>query len=237
MVTKENSYRYKEEIAQLDIPEWKKTIAYENTPYTVLHMEAIVNLIDITERIVQNNIPGDFVECGVHAGGCCMIMAQVLKHYSDERTIWMYDTYDGIPIPDDTDVWTDGRPLTEIFNETNRLDEDDNSSWCYTSLEHVKENMQTFDYRGDIKYIKGLVEDTIPVYLPDTIALLRIDVDLAVPTKHCLENLYQLMVKDGQLTLDDYGHFPMVKQVVDDYLGSKIHELVAVGYTIRNLIK
>lgn len=234
---KENSYRFRQEIEQLDLPYWKKTIAYESTPYTVTHLDTILDLIETTEKIVHNHVTGDIVECGVHCGGSCMIIANVLQHYQDERTIWMYDTYDGIPIPDEVDVALDGRPLRDLFFEQNRLDEDGNSSWCYTNLDHVKENMSTCNYSGTINYIQGLVEDTIPNRIPEQIALLRIDVDLAEPTKHSLEHLYPLLSKQGALILDDYGHFPSVKKVVDDYLGDISKQLNEVTYTVRTLVK
>jgi len=232
--TKEISYRYKDEIDQLDIPDWKKQIAYEATPYTASWFEPIIHLIDATESIIVNNIPGDFVECGVWMGGSCMIMAEVMKHYNQPRTIWMYDTYDGIPVPDAIDNNVDYGSLRDLFFEENRLDEDGKSSWCYTSLYDVQLNMNSIEYPGKIEYVEGLVEDTIPQTIPEQIAMLRVDVDLVKPTKWIFKHMYPRLVSSGCLIVDDYGHFPNLAASVDEYLQQKLTMInVNAGYHIK----
>lgn len=215
---KASSFRFSEELNSLDIPDWKKLLAFRATPYTAQHLDPILHLIDTVENIIVNRIPGDFVECGVWMGGSCVIIAEVLKHYNETRTIWMYDTYDGVPIPGEHDLSADGRPLKDVYFEENRLDEDGKSSWCYSSLEHVQANMAETQYTGEVKFIQGLVEHTIPDTMPEQIALLRIDVDLLRPTKWILTNMFPLLETGGHLIADDYGHFPSIKNYLDAFL-------------------
>lgn len=44
-------------------------------------------------------IPGDFVECGVWRGGSSMMAAMSLNELGLQPTIWLYDTFEGMPPP------------------------------------------------------------------------------------------------------------------------------------------
>lgn len=233
---KEASYRHEEELATLDIPQWKKDVIYESTPASCTHLPALLHLANTVEYLVENDIPGDFVECGVYMGGSCMVIAGVLKHYASDRRILMYDTFDGVPMPNSKELTMEGESLQEWYKD-NKIDSDGNSSWCYCNFEDVSDNMKTVGYDGDIKYIKGDVLDTIPNNHSTQIALLRIDVDLDLPTRHVLDHLYSLVPTNGSLILDDYGHFPKVKDTVDDFLQDDASKLEEITYTVRHIRK
>ena len=230
------SYRWQDELTTLSIEQWKKEIAYQCSPFTVTKLSVVLDLIDTVENIILNDIPGDFVECGVFMGGSCMIMAEVLKHYKQERDIWMYDTFSGVPIPEANELTKENENLRDWYVEQ-KVDSFGNSNWCYSSLQDVKQNFAECNYLGQVRFIEGIVEDTIPANSPVSIALLRIDVDLAKPTRHVLNHFYPKLVKNGHLILDDYGHFPMVKATVDDYFKNDSIKLAEINYTVRHMIK
>jgi len=49
-------------------------------PYTMIYFEKRRNAIfDYPSKVVQNNIEGDFIECGVFNGGSAGILAHVLN--------------------------------------------------------------------------------------------------------------------------------------------------------------
>jgi len=230
------SYRWQDELKSIDNEEWKKEIAYNCSPFTVTQLPAVLDLIDTVEDIILNDIPGDFVECGVFMGGSCMIIAEVLKHYNVNRTIWLFDTFDGVPMPSEHDVTPEGESLKDWY-KNKKLDTNNKSTWCYSALDDIKENFTECNYKGDTKFIIGKVEDTIPNNAPDNISLLRIDVDLAESTRHVLDHLYPILVTNGHLILDDYGHFPAVKETVDDYFKNDPKTLQEITYTVRHIIK
>ena len=90
--------------------------------------------------------------------------------------------------------------------------------WAYSPIKEVKENMQKTGYPVDkLNYIIGKVEETLKNTRPDKIALLRLDTDWYESTKIELEMLYPLIVQDGVLIIDDYGHFSGAKKAVDEY--------------------
>lgn len=50
-------------------------------PYTMASPERVQLLISLAARVIEDKIPGDFVECGVCNGGS----AAILAHYAGVR--------------------------------------------------------------------------------------------------------------------------------------------------------
>ena len=88
-----------------------------------------------------------------------------------------------------------------------------------------------------IHLVAGPVEDTLPAHAPETIALLRLDTDFYVSTRHELEHLYPRIPVGGVLIIDDYGHMKGARKAVDEYLKGHRILLQRVDYTCRLAIK
>ena len=75
--------------------------------------------------------------------------------------------------------------------------------------------------------------------IPNTITLLRLDTDWFESTYHELVHLYPILVKNGVLIIDDYGHWKGAKDATDQYF--KEHNikmlLNRIDYTVRAGIK
>src|SRR5947209_7386114 len=54
-------------------------------------------------HVVQNDIPGDIVECGCALGGSAALMALTLRQLGVSRTLWLFDTFEGLPAPTSDD--------------------------------------------------------------------------------------------------------------------------------------
>ena len=54
--------------------------------------------------------------------------------------------------------------------------------------------------------------------MPQEISLLRLDTDWYESTKHEMNNLFPLLVKNGVLIIDDYGHWAGCKKAIDEYI-------------------
>lgn len=67
-------------------------------------------------------------------------------------------------------------------------------------------------------YIKGMVEDTVPVRAPETISILRLDTDWYASTRHELTHLYPRLSSGGVLIIDDYGYWQGSRRAVDEFL-------------------
>ncbi|MBK7691453.1 MAG: class I SAM-dependent methyltransferase [Bacteroidetes bacterium] len=208
-------------------------------PYTMTSIERMFALYKGVEYIVKNNIPGDFVECGVWKGGSSMLIAlTLLKFGVTDREIWMYDTYEGMSEPGDKDKDAQGNTAHETWA---KLKLSGKSGWCVSSLDEVKNNLSTINYpTNKLNFVPGMVEDTIPHSIPKKeIALLRLDTDWYESTKHEMNFLYPLLGKSGVLIIDDYGHWEGAKKAIEEYLQE--HDtflfLHKIDYTARMAIK
>jgi O-methyltransferase len=73
---------------------------------------------------------------------------------------------------------------------------------------------------ANVKYIKGMVEDTLRDNIPEKIALLRLDTDFYESTKAELEVLLDKLVTGGILIVDDYGSWAGSRKAVNDYFST-----------------
>ena len=189
--------------------------------------------------MVDNNIPGDIIECGVWRGGSMMAVAlKLLNEKKSEKDLYLFDTYEGMSKPTDLDVSLEGEIANNQFEENKKSE--DSSDWCLAALEEVKQNITKTGYDLEkIHFIKGKVEDTLPKYAPKQIALLRLDTDWYESTKHELIHLFPLLVTGGVLILDDYGYWAGAKKAVDEYFSkNKIQILLnRIDQTGRIAIK
>jgi len=220
-----------------DLSEQSRKIIAAVKPFTMTSVERIAALIDAVTYIVKNAIPGDIAECGVWRGGSMMTVALTLMAHGDNlRSLYLYDTFEGMPAPTDDDRNLNGISAQE------QLDRDPHGTgiWCHASLNDVRANLLSTGYpEGKLHFTKGRVEDTIPHVLPSTLSLLRLDTDWYESTKHELEHLYPLLVKKGILIVDDYGHWQGARKAVDEYFGDHggRHYMHRIDYTGRLLVK
>lgn len=168
-----------------------------------------------------------------------MAMAKTLANQSStDRTLWLYDTFEGMSDPTDSDVDFVGRTADSMLATQERTDTE--SIWCYSALEEVKNNLQSTGYPDTrIRYVVGKVEETIPNSIPDQIAVLRLDTDWYESTRHELEQLYPRLVPGGVLIVDDYGHWEGCRKAVDEYFARNGLPVLLnrIDYTGRMAIK
>ena len=164
-----------------------------------------------------------------------MTMAQTLLNLGDSsRNLHLYDTFSGMSAP----VKEDGDFAIRKFDQLKTGE--DQSDWCCAKLDEVKANLNQVGYPEEkLNFIRGKVEDTIPDNLPETIALLRLDMDWYEPTLHAMRHLFPRLQSKGVLIIDDYGHWEGCRQAVDDTLEEMgMHLLLnRTDYTGRIAIK
>ena len=211
-------------------------------PYTMTSLERVYALKTAVQYIVNNNIRGSYVECGVWKGGSCMMIANTLKQLNAlSEEIWLYDTFSGMtnPTNEDIEIETNLKGM-ELLENIDKLNDDKFNMWAYAPKDIVIKNMESTGFPTDkIKYIQGKVEETLIDHRPSKIALLRLDTDWYESTKKELEDLYPLLVNGGVLIIDDYGHFEGAKKAVDEYF-KKINQyplMHRIDYTGRLIIK
>jgi hypothetical protein len=201
--------------------------------YTMTSCARLIALMDATRHIARTGLAGDIVECGVWRGGSMMAVAKTLLAEGDaSRTLYLYDTFEGMPPPSEKDIAFNG--VTARAGYEHRAAK--NEKWCYATLEDVQENLYSTGYPADkLVFVKGKVEETIPATLPGPLALLRIDTDWYESTRHELIYLYPLLRQHGFLIIDDYGHWQGARKAVDEILPNVF--LQRIDYTGRLVIK
>jgi O-methyltransferase len=193
----------------------------ECKPFTMTSIERMFSLYQAVKYIEENNIEGDFVECGVWKGGSCMMMALILqKMKNTRRKIYLYDTFEGMSEPTAIDRAAGGKDAGMLLENADK--NDPNSVWCYSTIEEVIRNVESTGFpKSNFVLVKGKVEDTIPATLPGRIALLRLDTDWYESTMHELIHLYHLLVKNGILIIDDFGFWEGAKKAVLEFFSNK----------------
>lgn len=178
--------------------------------YTMTDKKRVNGLINSIEYILEKDIPGDFVECGVWRGGSVMAMILVLQKYEKTRKIWLYDTFDGMSEPTKEDNHK-GKHAQTMMEKNSFIK-------CIASIDYVKKGISQLNYQGEIQYVQGKVEDTIPETTPKSISLLRLDTDWYESTAHELTHLYPLLKNEGIMIVDDYNFWDGSTKAVNEYL-------------------
>ena len=197
-------------------------------------------LVKCLENVVENNIEGDFVECGVWRGGNLILSQKIFDKHSSNKKVYGYDTFSGMTEPSSNDVDFRLDFAETLMKKTNKIDNKKNI-WAFVSKEKVLFNISKFFKKHNIKLIEGDVRETLLVNenLPSKISILRIDTDWYDSTKVELEILFPLLQKKGFLIIDDYGHFMGAKKAVDEYFEKNNIKpyLHIVDYSCRVFIK
>jgi O-methyltransferase len=174
---------------------------------TMIGLKRLENLQSCITDLLRRQVPGDLIETGVWRGGASIFMRAVLKVYGDTaRTVWVADSFQGLPPPD---------PDRYPADSGDRL-------WTFTQLaiplEQVKANFAKYGLLDDqVRFLVGWFRETLPHVPADRFALLRLDGDLYESTIDALRNLFPKLSVGGYVVVDDYGAIPACKAAVDDF--------------------
>jgi hypothetical protein len=183
------------------------------------------NLRELASRAVECDVLGDFIEAGVWRGGACIMMRAVLKAYDDEtRTVWLADSFDGLPPSDPRNYPADAGLQLQKQNVPELA----------VPRAAVEEAFRKFDLLdGQTKFLQGWFRDTLPTMKGNPFSLIRLDGDLYESTMVALDNLYPSLSVGGYCIIDDYV-LPPCRCAVTDYretnsVKEPIHDIDGMG--------
>lgn len=213
-----------------------RDIIHTVKPYTLTSGDRVAALCTSVDYIVDHEIPGAFVECGLWRGGSLMATLLRLRQLGIfDRDIVGFDTFTGQPNPSGEDV--DYKGMAEAPNTVGKI-VDKLTHFDEVSRDEVFAVLTSTGYPPErIHLVQGLVEDTIPAQAPEAIALLRLDTDYYQSTRHELEHLYPRIPIGGVLIIDDYGHWKGARKAVDEYLKGHPILLQRIDFSCRIAIK
>lgn len=198
----------------------RRIISHIVKPYTLVGPERMKNIYRLAHRIENEAIPGDVVECGVYNGGTAAILAHFASRSKHDRTVWLFDSFEGMP---------------QASEEDGEAAQDQKGT-VVGNIEKVKKVLRAVDADLErINIIKGWFENTFSDVSINQIALLNIDSDWYESVRLCLATLYDAVVPGGIVSIDDYGHWPGCKKAVDEFVKDRQlpYRLNRVDYTAR----
>jgi hypothetical protein len=161
------------------------------------------DLQSCVESIVADGVEGDLIEAGSWRGGASILMRATLDSLgARDKTVWVADSFEGFPIPDDQ------HPETEPFAEV---------SFLAVPLEDVKGHFARLGLAGGVEFVPGFFQETMPTLRGRSWSLLRLDGDSYEATWVTLESLYPGLSAGGYVVVDDYGAVEECQRAVDDY--------------------
>jgi hypothetical protein len=197
-------------------------LSYENNPqarmrriegwdwpgraYTMIGLRRLDNIESCFERVLSNKVPGDLIEAGAWRGGATIFMRALLAAYDvRDRTVWVADSFEGMPVPDAVKY-----PADESMDLSNDKD-------LAVSIEEVQRNFRRYGLLdGQVRFLKGWFKDSLPSAPIKQLAILRLDADLYESTMDAIKNLYPKLSAGGCLIVDDYW-LPACKKAITDY--------------------
>ena len=168
---------------------WKSMV----NPAKLHHLyESVMQNISSAEHPVR----GDFVECGVWRGGAAMMMlfaeqaALARNRKPAHRDMWLFDTFEGMTVPEERDGGRAARRWKAMQSVTNNsngssskqartagwsaqdfatggdggeyVDASGQVRWNYGPIDVVRQNVASTKYPPErVHYTKGKVEDTL----------------------------------------------------------------------------
>jgi len=173
--------------------------------HTMIGFKRLHNLRDLVEKVIINDVPGDFIETGVWRGGACILMRAILRAYEcTDRRVFLADSFEGLPVPNPRYVADQG----DIHHTYKEL---------AVSKEEVEDNFRRYDLLDEqVIFIKGWFKDTLPTASIEQLAILRLDGDMYESTIVALMHLYPKLTKRGFCIVDD-GNVPNCRAAITDF--------------------
>ena len=171
--------------------------------------ETQMSSYNLGKYVVENNIEGDIIECGVALAGnfASMILGVVSQHGKD-RKFWGFDSFVGIQLAGKKD--TEQAGIGKITHNTDVPYESLLVSSGITShtKEQVINNLNNWGLGNyNIELVGGWVQNTIPTVNDriNKISILRLDMDIYHPTKFTLDAWWDKISDGGVIIIDDWA--------------------------------
>jgi O-methyltransferase len=176
---------------------------YPSSAETMVGTRRLDNIQHAVKTVIDEDVPGDWLETGVWRGGASLFARACLEAYGDRsRIVWLADSFAGLPKPS--------------------LEQDAGSMlWSYGKLkvgvDEVRANFSRYGMLdARVEFLVGWFADTLPAAPFESLAILRLDGDLYESTMDGLR-VYDRVSPGGFVIVDDYEAVPACKAAIDDF--------------------
>lgn len=200
----------------------KRKTVWPATAHTMVTHQNMHVLRSCIEDVLTNDVTGDLIEAGVWRGGTTIFMRAVLKaHGVEDRTVWVADSFEGLPLPNVEKYPEDGIGPVATLHQAEEL---------AVSLHQVKSNFSKYGLLDDqVRFLQGWFSETLATAPIERLAVIRLDGDMYESTMDSLTALYPKLSPGGYLIVDDY-EIPACAKAVHDY-----REENGIGAEIRRI--
>jgi O-methyltransferase len=135
--------------------------------YTMVKNVSLENLYRLIQTVNTQCLEGDIVECGVWNGGSAAVMGAACledPHYAQTRTLWLFDSFEGLPAPGTRDGELEKKAFFKGWNkgDTNK----------------VRRIIEKVGFPSEqVKIVPGWFDTTLKTADVKQIAVLHIDAD------------------------------------------------------------
>ena len=209
---------------------------------TMTGIRRLDNLQMILENDILRGIKGDFIETGVWRGGLCILARAIFTAYEQyDRTIFLADSFDGIPPVNKKEFPVDSahsgseklgilglantggleylkKKMSLFFNVFSNRKEIGEGRKVKT-VEEQDPNEKEFDVKT--VYLKDFFNESLPLAISNKqfkcFAVLRLDGDIYESTWQSLTYLYPYLNVGGIIIVDDFTDWVGAYQAVHDF--------------------
>lgn len=216
----------------MDLESVTARVLEEVGPYTMAPPENVAVTIRLAVEAIEAGRKGDFAECGVWMGGSsfAMLLAQRRLYGKIVKPVWMFDSFEGLPAPDERD----GPLAIKYQQETEAAEYFDN---CKAALAKVLDAIRSFDFGAEEAIVvPGWFNETLVRHKDDVakrgLAVLRVDCDFYEPVAYVLRELTPFIPEEGTIILDDYYAWDGCARATHDFLSEN-----SLTWRIRSMDK
>jgi O-methyltransferase len=175
---------------------------------SMIGYKRLTNLEHLVMDVINNKIDGSFIETGVWKGGACMFVKYMFNKHNTNKKVYVADSFKGLPTPN-ADKYP--KDLNDIHHTYDFL---------RISEEDVKSNFSKFNLLdNNVIFLKGWFSETLP-NVDDKFSIIRLDGDMYESTMDALVNLYDKLLINGYVIIDDFS-FPACSEAVNDFRKEK----------------
>lgn len=172
--------------------------------------ETQMSSYNLGKYVIENNIEGDIIECGIAMAGnfASMILGATSTPNGERRKFWGFDSFQGIQLAGKKDTQQAG--IGAITHNTDVPYEDLLISSGITSHSKIQvlNNLNNWGLtKYQIELVEGWVQNSIPLVNDkiNKISILRLDMDVYHPTKYTLDIWWDKISDGGVIIIDDWA--------------------------------
>lgn len=202
---------------------------------TYLPAPKLIGLVSTVQANERQRRSGIVIEAGCALGGSAVAMCAAKAQHRELR---VYDVFGMIPPPTEQD----GPDVHERYESirsgrSKGIKGDDYYGYMDNLYDTVRENFAALGYpveRHNVSLIRGLVQDTL--HMDEPVSLAHIDVDWYEPVLVCLQRIEPHLTAGGRIVLDDYFAWSGCRRAAEEYFADKDPALYRFEPALDSLI-